>query len=143
MQDMFRTAEGRLGIDDPRAGIELSQEPSEVFRVLKLAERAVELELVLGQELLKPSDELTAEDAAQDVDRQQEARGCCGPARSVERETAARHDTVDMGMMLEVLSPGMQHAEQPDVSAKVPRARYELWLNSFMSWASMIQAKAK
>jgi hypothetical protein len=33
---LFRTAEGRLGVDDPVAGIELSQEAAQAIRVSKL-----------------------------------------------------------------------------------------------------------
>ena len=32
-----------------------------------------------------------------------------------------RHDVVDMGMMLKVLSPGMEHAEESDVGSQVLR----------------------
>jgi hypothetical protein len=40
---------------------------------------------------------------------------------AVEGEATARHDAVDVRMVLEVLSPGMEHAEQADIGSKVLR----------------------
>jgi hypothetical protein len=79
----------------------------------------VELELALEQKLLELRRELAAEDTAENPDRQQEARRCGNPSGAVEREATARNDAVNMGMMLEVLSPGMEHAEQADVSTEM------------------------
>src|SRR5277367_6141042 len=79
----------------------------------------MKLELALEQKLLKFRGELAAEDAAQDMNRQEEARGGCDPSGAIGGETTARHHAVNMGMMLKVLSPGMQHAEQPEVGSQV------------------------
>ena len=38
-------------------------------------------------------------------------------------ETASGHDVMHMGMMLEVLSPGMQDAEEADICSEVPGSR--------------------
>src|SRR5260370_872372 len=39
---------------------------------------------------------------------------------AIRSQAAGRNDVVDMGMMLEVLSPGMEQAEKSDVGSKVP-----------------------
>src|SRR5882757_7839400 len=39
---------------------------------------------------------------------------------AIRSKAAGRNDVVDMGMMLEVLSPGMEQAEKSDVGSKVP-----------------------
>jgi hypothetical protein len=43
------------------------------------------------------------------------------PSGAVEGEATARHDAVDVRMVLEVLSPGMEHAEQTDVGTQMLR----------------------
>ena len=43
-------------------------------------------------------------------------------SRAIKGEATARHDAVDVRMVLEVLSPGMEHAEQTDIGSKVLRA---------------------
>src|SRR6266851_2451588 len=53
------------------------------------------------------------------MNRQEEARGCGDPSGAVERETTAWHHAVNMGMMLEVLTPRVQDAEQSDVGSQV------------------------
>ena len=63
--------------------------------------------------------ELAAEDAAQCVNRQEEAARGIDPSGAVESQAAGGNDVVNMGMMLEVLSPGMEHAEESDVGSQV------------------------
>ena len=41
------------------------------------------------------------------------------------RESASRHDVVNMGMLLQGLSPGVQDAEESDL-----RAKTALWIGS-------------
>ena len=41
------------------------------------------------------------------------------PARVVGSETASGGDAVNVGMMLEPLIPGMEHAEEADLRAQV------------------------
>ena len=41
------------------------------------------------------------------------------PPGTVESQSAGGNDVVDMRMMLKVLSPGMEHAEEPDVGSQV------------------------
>jgi hypothetical protein len=86
----------------------------------------VKLKLVLGDELLQSSDELAAEDAAQCVNWQEEAWRGIDPSGAVGSQAAGGNDVVDMGMMLKVLSPGMEHAEEPDVGSQMLVRRFLL-----------------
>jgi hypothetical protein len=99
MENMFRSAERRLGIDDPLLGEELAQELSEAFWSREFLERAVELELVLEEELLEFIRELAAEDATEDTDRQEKMWRSGNPPGAIHREATGRHDAVHMGMM--------------------------------------------
>jgi len=121
VEDVFGSAEGRLGIDDPVLGKELSEESLEACGCCEFLERTMELDLALEQKLLERGRELAAEDAAENPDRQEEAGRGGDPSGAVKREAAARYDAVDMRMVLEVLSPGVQHAEQSDIGTQVLR----------------------
>src|ERR1700684_3787673 len=81
----------------------------------------MKLKLTLREELLQSSDELATEDSAQCVNRQEEARRGIDPSGAIESQAAGRNDVVDMGMMLKVLTPGMEYAEESDVGSQVLR----------------------
>jgi hypothetical protein len=72
VQNVFRSTEGRPGIDDPLPGEELPEELAEAFGVGELLKRAMELELVFEQELPECSGELATEDTAENADGQEE-----------------------------------------------------------------------
>ena len=48
------------------------------------------------------------------------------PARAVRRETTGRHDAMDVGMMLQALSPGVQDHQSADGRAEALRVRGDL-----------------
>jgi len=77
----------------------------------------MELEPVLLEEFTKPHPEPTAETAAECLDGQKKASRGIDPVGAIGSEAAGGNDVVDMGMMLEVLSPGMEHAEESDVGS--------------------------
>jgi hypothetical protein len=70
-------------------------------------------------------DEFAAEHTTQHTDREQKgllklptslARD---PSCSIERETAAWHHAMQVGMMHQVLSPGVKHGQQADIGSQV------------------------
>ena len=68
VEDMFCSAERRLGVDDPPLTTELMDETVEAIGLSEADDRAVELKLVLVKDLCEPVSELAAEDAAEYVD---------------------------------------------------------------------------
>ena len=70
----------------------------------------MELELVLPEELAKSGGELAAEDAAECANGQKEAVRRSDPSGMIGSHAASRNNVMDVGMMLKVLSPGMEHA---------------------------------
>src|SRR6185295_347729 len=106
MQNMFGAAEGPLGIDHPV----LSEKGAEkgVERLLRCQRkaRAIEGKLVPAKGALEASYELASKDTAQDSDRQKESRWRPYPPLAVWRQTANGHDTVNVWMPLQGLSPG-------------------------------------
>jgi len=64
---------------------------------------------------------LTPKHAAEDLDRQEERIAGLNPASVISREPTGRNHTVDVGMVPQVLSPGVEHAEKAYLGAKVAR----------------------
>src|ERR1035441_10748749 len=80
----------------------------------------MELQPVLLEELIELVTELLTEGLTECLDGQEEAGRRIDPSGTVEAQTTGRNDVVDMGMMLEVLSPSVEHAEEPDLRAEIP-----------------------
>jgi hypothetical protein len=73
------------------------------------------VELLVLEGGLETGHDLATKAAPQHREGKKEARAGWNPARVVERESAGRDDTVDMGMKLKLLVPGMQHTEEADL----------------------------
>jgi hypothetical protein len=119
-QHLGGSAEGRLGKDDP---FELAQfaQPAIEGRSLgetgKIAEEAEIAGCEGGAELIE---EQPAEEAREYTHRQEEAGSAADPARSIRRRAAARHDAMNMGMMLQGLAPSVKHGDQANLRTEVP-----------------------
>jgi hypothetical protein len=68
---------------------------------------------------LKEVEKLAAEDAAEDLDGKEEGILGMNPAGVAWVETAGGNDAVEMRMQPQVLSPGMQDAEEADFGSEV------------------------
>ena len=99
--------EGRLGIDHPVALVEGAHE----WR------RAVDA--ALSERLLEQSEILAAEDTAENLDGQKEGIPGMNPARVVFVETAGGNDAVEVRVQAQVLSPGVQDAEEADLGSEM------------------------
>ena len=121
VENMFRAAKRRLGVDHPVLPEELAQEAGKAAGRGQIDERAVKLQLAVLEELLQSGGELAAEDAAKCVDRQEESARGIDPFGTIESQAAGGNDVVDVGMMLKVLPPGMKYAETADVGSEVLR----------------------
>ena len=80
---------------------------------------SVELECACLKGGLESGDKLAAEDTAEHFDGKKEGSARGDPTGVVGSETAGGHHAVDMGMMLQSLVPGMEHAEEADLGAEV------------------------
>ena len=57
--------------------------------------------------------------AREDTDGQEEVRPTREPLGPVRRQASRRQDTVEMGVMVELLAPGMEHGEPADLCAEM------------------------
>ena len=119
-QRVFRPAEGALGVDDPVVAEQESEPGGKGPLCCEWCEVAVELECACMEGVLESGDELAAEHAAEHFDGEKEGAAGGDPAGVVRSEAAGGEHAVDMGMMLQALVPGMEHAEEADLGAEVP-----------------------
>ena len=76
-------------------------------------------ELSIAESSFQVCHEFGPEEAAEYLDRKKKLPATRNPAALVERDAAARNHAVEVGMMIEVLSPGMQHCQKANASAQV------------------------
>ena len=82
------------------------------------AEEAEVTGLERSPELLQ---EEPSEQPRQHPHRQEEAGSAANPARAVQGQPAAGDEAVNMRMVLQVLGPGMEHADETDLGAEMAR----------------------
>src|SRR5271169_863208 len=80
---------------------------------------SVKLECAFTECAPKSGDKLAAEDTAEHFDGKEEGAARGDPAGVIGSETAGGQHAVDMGMMLQSLVPGMEHAEETDLGSQV------------------------
>ena len=80
----------------------------------------MKLECAFAECAPKSDDKLAAEDTAEHFDGKEEGAAGGDPAGVVRSEAAGGKHAVDMGMMLQSLVPGMEHAEEADLGSKMP-----------------------
>ena len=120
------SAEGTLGVDDPVVTEQDSEPCSEAAWFRERCEVAVELQLAFTERRLETGEELAAEDASEHLDRKEEGAARADPAGVIRCQSASGDDAVNMGMVLQTLVPGMEHAEEADLRAQMPRIACDL-----------------
>jgi hypothetical protein len=65
------------------------------------------------------SDKLSAEDFAEDFDREEERVLRMNPPRFVRRDAAAWNDAMDMGMKHQILSPRVKDGKEADLGSQM------------------------
>jgi hypothetical protein len=119
LQDVLGSTEGWFGIDDPVFAEERTQPGSEELGMGERREFSGQVQLATLEGGSQSSDELATKHAPQYSDGKEEAWVRANPARVIAGKPAGGDDTVDMGMKLELLIPGMEHAEEADLSSQM------------------------
>jgi len=92
----------------------LSQKFVEDLRTAEGFECSVKSQRSIAKGLTQSGDELASEDRTEDPYRQKEAMTRSNPALMVWGKAAGRYDAVNVRMMLQLLIPGVEHAEEAD-----------------------------
>lgn len=111
--------EGAFGVDDPGFLVESIAEGSPGQGILQVGETSGQMQLALLSGFEERLDEEMFEAFPQNLDRQEVARTGVDPTLGIRGEPACRDDAMDVGVMGEVLRPGVQHGGEPDLGAKV------------------------
>jgi hypothetical protein len=119
LEHIVGAAEGWFGVDDPVFSEQRSEPGSEDLGLREQSQIAREVQLAMLKGRLESGDELAAKHASEYLDGEKEARAGSDPAGVIEGEPTGRDDTVDMGMKLEFLVPGVKHAEEADLGTEM------------------------
>jgi hypothetical protein len=119
LEHIVGTAEGWFGVDDPVFSEQWSEPGSEDLGLREQSQIAGEVQLVMLKSRLETGDELAAKHTSEYLDGEKEARARSNPAGVIEREPAGGDNTVDMGIKLELLVPGVEHAEEADLGPEM------------------------
>lgn len=125
-KELGGAVEGAFGIDDPRFLVEGVAEGGPGVGVLEIGESTPKIEF----SALSSQDEALKEEVfktfAKHLYGQEEVRAGMDPTSSIGGETAGRDDAVDVGVMEEVLRPGMEEGGEANVGAEMTRVGSDL-----------------
>jgi hypothetical protein len=119
LEHIFGAAEGRFGVDDPVLSEQWPQPGSEDLGLREQRKMAGKMKLAMLKGRFETSDELAAKHPSEYLDGEEEVRARSNPAGVMERESAGGNNTMDMRMKLELLVPGVKHAEEADLSSEM------------------------
>src|SRR6266705_1108600 len=113
------SGEGRLGVNDPFHVSHQIEMMGESLRILERLKRREEPQLAGVESLLQILQEQSAEQAGQHPHGQEEAGTAGDPPSTIGRDSAARDDTMEMGMKKQVLPPTMEYGKEADFGAQM------------------------
>src|SRR5450755_19805 len=111
--------EGPLRVDHPFGVPNRCQVAPERGGFMEVAVRGEEVQRAGGECLLQVMQEQAPEHPRQHSDGQKESRLARDPAFAIWRDPAARNKKMDVRMVQQVLSPGVQHAQETDLRAQM------------------------
>src|SRR5215831_15316419 len=117
--DLPGSSKRRLGIDDPVVRTQLVKPRRKGPCLCERGGRPPELEAVLRKGLVEAGEVLGPEDFGEGPDGKQEVAAFRGdPLLLVSVERPARHNTMDMEVLLQGLAPGVQHHGEADLTTE-------------------------
>ena len=120
LQHVLGSAEGWFGVDDPIVcGRADAARPRRTWDGRAVRVLRAKCSWPRWKADFRAGDELAAKHALQYSNGKEEAWMGSNPAGVIAGESAGGNDTVDMGMKLEFLVPGMEHAEEADLGTEM------------------------
>ena len=110
----FGPVERRLAVDDPFLMVKPPSEPLKHMRFLQMTDTAGEDKIPCFNGALEIGKELSPEQCRHHPDRDEKPLTARYPSLALKRQSPSCDNTVDMGMVHEVLSPGVQDAQEAD-----------------------------
>ena len=113
------SGEGRLGVNDPFHISHRIEITAESLRISQCREGREEPQVAGVEGILQILQEQSAEQAGQHPHGQEEAWAAGDPPSTIGRDSAARNDTMQMGMEKQVLSPTMEYGKEADFRSQM------------------------
>jgi len=126
LEDILGAAEGWFAVDHPVFSEEWPEPGSEGLGLPEQRQIPGKVQVALLEGGVESIGELAAKHMAKHRDGEKEAWGRSNPVGVIQREPTGGDDTVDVGMKLEFLVPGMQHTEEADLGAEMGGVRSHL-----------------
>jgi hypothetical protein len=111
LKDTFGAIEGRLTIDDPLLMIELVPEYLKVLGLLEMADTVGKDQILFFEGIFEKIQELASEQRRHHPDRNEKPFAAGDPAASPGGESTSGDNTVEVGMIHEVLTPRMENTD--------------------------------
>ncbi len=119
LEHILGAAEGWFRVDHPVFAKQRSQPGGEEFGLREQRQIPGKVQLAMLKGRFETVDELAAKHPPEHGNGEKEARVRSNPVGVIEREPARGDDTVDMGMKLEFLVPGVEHTEEADLGSEM------------------------
>jgi hypothetical protein len=110
LKDTFGAIEGRFAIDDPFHEVEGFSEGFEVCGVFEMTETVGKDQSLFFEGTFEKTEELASEQGRDYPDREKKSSTAWFPG-AIGRETTPRDNTVEVGMIHEVLTPRMENTD--------------------------------
>ena len=120
-QHMLWASERTCRVDHPVLSEQWSEPRSKGFRLSEELQVSMKVELTVMKGALERFVELAAKDATEHLDGKKEVIVWLDPASVIGRQPTGRHHAMYMRVKFEFLTPSVQHAEEADLCAEVPR----------------------
>lgn len=125
LEHLLGTAERGLGVNHP-VFISKGLEPTfPCLGMFEFAKVAVETKLLVLPGSLKSGEKLSPEEPAQESNGQKEPLSAVHPALFIKAQASAGNDAMEMRMVMEGLSPGVQNGETGDLRPEMFRVSAE------------------
>jgi hypothetical protein len=111
LKNTFGAIEGRFAIDDPLFVVEVFSEGFEVSGIFEMAETVGKDKIIFFEVIIEKIKELASEQRRHQPDRNEKPFAAGDPAASLGGESTSGDNTVDVGMIHEVLTPSMENAD--------------------------------
>ena len=123
IQNVLGLLERLFAVDDPVLFVQIGDQGIEGPRRRKVTYGAGVGKFVLGTELFQISDELPSKELRHHIDVDEKIISATPPLSAVKGQSSAGNDAVNMRMVYEVLTPGVQNANKPDCRPQMLRIR--------------------
>jgi hypothetical protein len=110
LKGTFGAIEGGFAVDKPPLGVEVFSEGFELFGIFEMTETIGKDQFLFFEGIFEKTEDLASEQGRDHPDGKKKSSTGWFPG-AIGRESTPRDDTVEVGMIHEVLTPGMENTD--------------------------------